>query len=873
MAGSLGTLRVDLIADIARFSKGLSRAEQIAQKRSRAIRNTIRSIGGAFGAISVGSLVGGTVKAFSEFEKNLVAVGKTADLEGKALEEFGDKILDIGKKVPVSNNALLQIAATAAQVGVKGSENIAKFTETMARLELATDVVGQEGAASIARLLNVTKTAVTDVDKFANVLVELGNNSAATEAEIVEMATKIGSATAQFGVSANAAAAYGAAFKSLGQEADATSSVLGKVFIALDQATRQGGEDLQRIADIAGMTKEAFRDLFAQDSAQAANAFITGLGKINEAGGDVVGTLEDIGLKGDRVTKILGSAANASGTITTSFALMNKGIEENNALFIESIKSAKTFSGQMTLLGNSANSAAVELGKLIAPAALKAVQGLSSASRALSENIVYVKDAAVLAAAAITGRLLVAVSSSQAAVALWAIAAGNVNLALVAMQVKLAIATRATWLFNAALAANPLVLIASAVAALGAAVLIYKNHTDAAVTSTDDYKNALLEANRAGESAEEQTKRLSRARIEERIETLKAAEAELELALAQQKFIQSRAPEVAPAYKNAAKAAAGLEEQLRETQLAIASSNEELLDVDAAAKKAADATTAAAAGAGKAEVAFKDMGDAAAASVQDLSAMGQALDMIDQQFAELDAAEARKIAGVDDQSYEAAVNVRAAADSVDPNRQLSRDIQRLQDDIELAPTAEGVEGAKERLAQMQDEYNKNAQGLSDGYKKSTDEMSEFAIAAARSMQGAMSDGFFSIMQGETDDLAANFKRTIDRMVADLLSSQLLDMVSGLGGAGGGGFFGFLGGLIPGLAGGGKTYANHPYVVGEEGPELFVPSNSGNIIPNGGTVGGVTNITVNTPDANSFRRSQRQIAMDSARMQAQARAFA
>jgi hypothetical protein len=41
-------------------------------------------------------------------------------------------------------------------------------------------------------------------------------------------------------------------------------------------------------------------------------------------------------------------------------------------------------------------------------------------------------------------------------------------------------------------------------------------------------------------------------------------------------------------------------------------------------------------------------------------------------------------------------------------------------------------------------------------------------------------------------------------------------------------------------------------VGEKGPELFTPSSSGNITPNGGFGGGGTNITVNaglisTPD--------------------------
>jgi len=44
----------------------------------------------------------------------------------------------------------------------------------------------------------------------------------------------------------------------------------------------------------------------------------------------------------------------------------------------------------------------------------------------------------------------------------------------------------------------------------------------------------------------------------------------------------------------------------------------------------------------------------------------------------------------------------------------------------------------------------------------------------------------------------------------------------------------------GFAGGGNVTAGGPYVVGEEGPELFTPSSSGNITPNGemgGAMGG------------------------------------
>ena len=65
----------------------------------------------------------------------------------------------------------------------------------------------------------------------------------------------------------------------------------------------------------------------------------------------------------------------------------------------------------------------------------------------------------------------------------------------------------------------------------------------------------------------------------------------------------------------------------------------------------------------------------------------------------------------------------------------------------------------------------------------------------------------------------------------VFQQQVTSKISGLIGTGINALFG-----IPGKAIGGPVSANSPYVVGEKGPELFVPSSSGSIIPNGGNSG-------------------------------------
>ena len=73
--------------------------------------------------------------------------------------------------------------------------------------------------------------------------------------------------------------------------------------------------------------------------------------------------------------------------------------------------------------------------------------------------------------------------------------------------------------------------------------------------------------------------------------------------------------------------------------------------------------------------------------------------------------------------------------------------------------------------------------------------------------------------------------------------------------------------IPARAFGGPVSAGQPFLVGERGPELFVPPRTGRVVSNnqlaaaGAGGSSVTNniqMTVNAKDADSFRRSEDQI---------------
>ena len=140
------------------------------------------------------------------------------------------------------------------------------------------------------------------------------------------------------------------------------------------------------------------------------------------------------------------------------------------------------------------------------------------------------------------------------------------------------------------------------------------------------------------------------------------------------------------------------------------------------------------------------------------------------------------------------------------------------------------------------------------------------------------DGIFSnVLSGierdfrKTLDIKTIFRNGLDRtlnqvqgVVQQSLTQSIQQSIAGNGGGVGGnllgGFSKALSGLFGGArAGGGPVSPGQAFLVGERGPELFVPNNAGQINANGSGRGGI-NIVMNiaTPDVGGFQNSQGQL---------------
>jgi len=252
-----------------------------------------------------------------DFNSGLLNVGKTTGLSGQALQDFSDDIIKLSRALQtVSTDKLLEYASVAGQLGVKGSQNILAFTEALAKLETASDISGEEGGSEIARLLTLADGGVQNVKAFGDEIVNLGNNFAATESEILGNATKIAQSTGIYKVGRQEILAFATATKSVGVEAELVGSTMGRTLGTLEKAIRTGN-GLSTVLKLVGGTQAELSKRFRNDASGVLIDFIGGLNRTGKSASDFNKSLEEVGITATRDTAVIGSLASNGFKILT----------------------------------------------------------------------------------------------------------------------------------------------------------------------------------------------------------------------------------------------------------------------------------------------------------------------------------------------------------------------------------------------------------------------------------------------------------------------------------------------------------------------------------------------------------------------------
>lgn len=322
-----------------------------------------------------------------DFEDSFAGVKKTVDATPEQLSKIKQGIIDLSTTgidgrgaIPQTTTELNELAAAGGQLGIS-QENIIDFTEVMAQMGSATNLVGEEGAATLARFQNVMGVGQNEIRNIGSAIVDLGNHSATTESEIAEMALRMGKYGSSVRMSAADVLGYSAALSSLGIEAQMGGSAIGRTWLSIETAVASGGEGLTKFAKYSGKSAEEFKEQWNTDSSGAFNGLLKGL----QSAENLTVALDDLGINNTQDIQAMMALVNGYDLVTESVNRSNTAYQENTALQEEFNAKNETTASQMQIAKQNIIEAARGIGETMLPSIKDASTTVADFAKGLSQ--------------------------------------------------------------------------------------------------------------------------------------------------------------------------------------------------------------------------------------------------------------------------------------------------------------------------------------------------------------------------------------------------------------------------------------------------------------------------------------------------------
>lgn len=312
-----------------------------------------------------------------EFESTMADVAKVVDglrdqngAFTKSYYEMSDALLNMSKNIPMTADALGQIMASAGQAGI-ASEDLAKFTETAAKMGVAFNTTAEQAGEWMATWRTALNLSQTQVAALGDQLNYLGNTTSENALKLSEVVTRVGALGQTAGLSAGEVAALAASMPGVTAEISATgiksmmiamtagasatskqAAVLQQLgFTASDMANRMQTDAKGAIIDLLGTIKQ----LPAAEQTAALSQYF---GK--ESVSSIAPLLKNLGYLQQQFAKV-GDASAYSGSMEAEYAVR-----------------ADTTANKLQLMQNKLAVLQVQIGNKILPYVNDALDDLSA---------------------------------------------------------------------------------------------------------------------------------------------------------------------------------------------------------------------------------------------------------------------------------------------------------------------------------------------------------------------------------------------------------------------------------------------------------------------------------------------------------------
>lgn len=462
-------------------------------------------------------------QAFASMDEHMASVRKYT---GMTTEEVGDLNQAFqNMDTRTSREALNDLAADAGRLGLQGKQAVLDFVQAADLINIALgEDLGEDAVKNIGKLADVfgdsqrlgLKQAMLSTASTIN---ELAQSSSASEPYLMEFASRLGGVGASAGMTQ-------AQLLGIASVMDQNKVNVEKGATALQNVINALFADTAKMAKGAGLDVQQFTALLKKD---ANEALLTFLDALNSKGGmdGIAPVLKELGMSGAGVTQTLTTLAARTDQLRSTQEQAAAAFAAGNSVVKEAAVANDTAAAKLEKAQNRLNDLRVQLGGAVLPVVVSCMDVMTKAGTILQLLVQHIARNATTWAALTAAVVLytAAVKASQIQTALHTAATKALTVAVAAKNAVVKVATalalslriayyaatgqavalRAAQIaLNATMKANPYMLVASLLLAIGTAIAALISKTRELSAAEKERRRTLQEIGDAERTANSQ---------------------------------------------------------------------------------------------------------------------------------------------------------------------------------------------------------------------------------------------------------------------------------------------------------------------------------------------------------------------------------
>jgi TP901 family phage tail tape measure protein len=332
------------------------------------------SIGSLMTGIGAGltAVLGAAIASFGTLQKQMRQVQRIAGMTSGKLETLRARFIEVSGALPVSADKMAKVATNAARLGIRGTENITRFSKTMVAMANTTNLMATEATDTIGRMATQFDIAFKNANKIASGIAKISTTTTSTASDLARFGERVGALSKEFGISVGEMLAFGGMADEAGLRARTAATQFGKL---INRMTTQTAEFERLIPTIDNLSEQ-----LNKSATPAILDLFEGLRKMKTTKAQKV--MDELTIASQRMAPFMNTLMSNVGELKEQIETGNEAVAEGTFL-MKSYQTAinNVIDDARTLIGTFSNITKV-IGGTLAPIARVIIQALNAMGQA-----------------------------------------------------------------------------------------------------------------------------------------------------------------------------------------------------------------------------------------------------------------------------------------------------------------------------------------------------------------------------------------------------------------------------------------------------------------------------------------------------------